>query len=206
MGLIGEECLGVALTRLLHQGRVLRYEGLPFLRIRLEQPFLGTLEGESQPVQVVETSAAAQAETEVPGDVLADRFPVPVGQFDTRRCRSLLHRSLQLRLLSLAEGGGEPPDCSNIRAAGPPSPKAVAHLPMVWASRPSAWPVAEAVMPRYRSHRACHLLSLPKGSLLGRRLQVHPAARTGRVQLSLLQIRSFPPHTHQYPHSVCSAS
>ena len=131
MGLVGVECLGVALTLPLHQGRVLRHEGFPIGLIRLEQPFLGTLERESQPVQPVQSSAAAQADTEVPGDVLTDNFPVPVGQFYACRCRSLLHRSPQLRLLPLAGGGGQPPDCSKIRAAGPPSLKAVAHLPMV---------------------------------------------------------------------------
>ena len=64
-------------------------------------------------------------------DKLPHHFPVPVGQFDARHIGQLLHRLLQLRLLFLAEDGGEPPVCSKIKAAGPPSLKAVAHLPMV---------------------------------------------------------------------------
>ena len=40
-----------------------------------------------------------------------------------------MRRTLQRRLLRLAEGGGEPPDCSKIQAGGPPSPRADAHLP-----------------------------------------------------------------------------
>ena len=39
------------------------------------------------------------------------------------------------KYLDHAEGRGEPPDCSKIKAAGPPSPKAAAHLPMVCGSR-----------------------------------------------------------------------
>ncbi len=53
VGLVGKEYLGSRLLRLIHQGRVLCYKGLPLLRIRLEQTFLGPLEGESRPVQTV---------------------------------------------------------------------------------------------------------------------------------------------------------
>ena len=37
---------------------------------------------------------------------------------------------------------GEPPDCSKIRATGPPWPKADSHRPMVWGSRSNASAVA----------------------------------------------------------------
>ena len=91
---------------------------------------------------MVQATAAAQADTEALGDVLADHLPVPVGQFNARLLRKLLHRPLQRRLLCRFEGGGEPPVCSKIRAAGRPSPKAEAHLPMVCGSRSSASAVA----------------------------------------------------------------
>ena len=55
----------------------------------------------------------------------------------------------------LAEGGGEPPDCSKIKAAGPPSPKTAAHRPMVGGSLSRASAVAEAVQSWAKSHRAC---------------------------------------------------
>ena len=82
MGLVGEEYLGSGSASLLPQGGVLPQEGFPLGIIRLEQPFLGTLKGESQPVQIVQAGAAAQADTEALGGVLADHFPVPVGQFN----------------------------------------------------------------------------------------------------------------------------
>ncbi len=91
-----------------------------------------------------------------------DHFPVPVGHLDARLGGQLLRRRLQFPLLRLAEGGGDPPDCSKINAAGPPSPKAAAHLPMVWGSRPIASAVAAAVQLWASSQRACHL-SLSRG-------------------------------------------
>ena len=83
-----------------------------------------------------------------------DHLPVPIGQFHARRGGRLLHRRPQRRLPRLAEGGGEPPDCSKIKAAGPPSPKAAAHRPIVWGSRSRASAVAEAVHPWASRRRA----------------------------------------------------
>ena len=80
MGLIGEEYLGSGSASLVPQGGVLRQEGSPLGIISLDQTFLGPLERESQPAQIVQAGAAAQADTEALGDVLADHFPV--GQFD----------------------------------------------------------------------------------------------------------------------------
>ena len=53
MGLPGEEYLGSGSASLVRQGGVLRQEGFPLGIISLDQPLLGTLEGESQPVQIV---------------------------------------------------------------------------------------------------------------------------------------------------------
>jgi len=84
-----------------------------------------------------------------------DHFPIPIGQADAHGLRQFLHRPFQRRLLRFPEGGGEPPVCSKIRAAGPPSPKAAAHLPMVCGSRSSALATAEAVHPWASSQTAC---------------------------------------------------
>ena len=51
---------------------------------------------------------------------------------------------------------GGPPVCSNIKAAGPPSPKAVAHRPMVSGSRSSESAVAAAVQPCVSNKMAYH--------------------------------------------------
>ena len=88
----------------------------------LSSRFLGRLKAN---LEIVQAGAAAQDDTAF-RDKLPHHFPVPV-QFDARHIGQLLHCLLQLRLLFLAEDGGEPPVCSNIKAAG----KAVAHLPMV---------------------------------------------------------------------------
>ena len=66
------------------------------------------------------------------------------GQRAIRGGRSIVRRALYLCAWSRAGG---PPVCSNIRAAGPPSPKADAQRPTVWGSRSSASAVAVAVKP-----------------------------------------------------------
>ena len=155
-GLVGEEYLGSGPVRLVPQGGVLRHEGLPLGGISLEQAFLGPLQHESQAVQPVQATASAQANTIPLRDELTDHLPIPVGQFDSGFGRRLLHCRFQIRLLRLAEGGGEPPDCSNIKASGPPPPKAAAHRPMVWKSRSSALAVSDAVQPWASSNMAYH--------------------------------------------------
>ena len=131
MGLVSKEYLAASAPRLVPQGGVFRREGLPFGFVRLEQPLLGALEGKPQAMQVIQATGTVQADAEAFRDEPVDHFPGPVGQFDAGHGRLFLHRFLQLRLLRLAEGGGEPPDCSKIKAAGPPSPKSAAHRPMV---------------------------------------------------------------------------
>ena len=51
MGLVSKEYLAASAPRLVPQGGVFRREGLPFGFVRLEQPFLGVLEGKPQAVQ-----------------------------------------------------------------------------------------------------------------------------------------------------------
>ena len=52
--------------------------------------------------------------------------------------------------------GGEPPVCSKIKAAGPPSPKAAVHRPMVSGFRSNGSAVAESVHPWANSSMAYH--------------------------------------------------
>ncbi len=127
MGLVGEEYLGPGPLGLLRQGGLLRYENLLFGLISLDQPLLGTPQDKPQAVQVVQTTAAAQLDAKQLQNKLPHHLPVPAGQFDARQLRQLLGCCLQLRLLRLAKGKGESPVCSNIKVAGPPSPKADAH-------------------------------------------------------------------------------
>ena len=112
MGLVGEEYLRSRTPCLVRQGGVLRHEGLPLLLICLDQTLLGTLQDKTQAVQIVQASAAAQANAEALRDKLPHHFPVPVGHFYAR-FGQLLHCPRQLRLLRLAKCGGEPPVCSN---------------------------------------------------------------------------------------------
>ena len=83
-------------------------------------------------------TAAAQLDTEPFRNELPHHLPIPVGQFDARLLRQLLHRCLQLRLLrltkggttglleyqgcrpSLAEGGGPPANCVGVSVPAPP--------------------------------------------------------------------------------------
>ena len=63
------------------------------------------------------------------------------------RLYGLTFNCVKFQMKYLPLSGGEPPVCSNIRAAGPPSPKADAHRPMVCGSRSRASAVAAAVQP-----------------------------------------------------------
>ena len=157
VGLVGKECLGSGPLGLIPQGSVLRHKGLTLGLISLDQTLLGTLEGKSQAVQVVQATAAAQAGAKALRDNPVNHPPVPVGQLNACLPRQFLHRCLQLRLLRLAKGGGEPPLCSNIKALGPPCPKAATHRPMVCGSRSKASAVADAVHPWASSSMAYHL-------------------------------------------------
>ena len=91
--------------------------------LHLMQALLGALEGESQAVQVIQAAAGGSSLTpQRYRDILPNHLPIPVGQFRyTDRGWRLLHHPFQLLLLRLVKGGGEPPVCSKIKAAGPPS-------------------------------------------------------------------------------------
>ena len=152
--LVDEENLGSHLLRLVHQGGILRHEGLPLGCVGFEQTLLGPFQHKSQPVQVIQATAAAQGDLKTFLHKSAHHLPVPIGQVEANLCWKLLHHCLQFGLLHSVDPGGEPPDCSKAIAAGPPSPKTATHRPMVWASRASA--SATAVQPWTKSHRACH--------------------------------------------------
>ena len=61
-----------------------------------------------------------------------------------------------IRLVAPRPARGEPPVCSETSPLGPPSAKAWAHWPMVWASRSKARPTAAAVHPCASSQIARH--------------------------------------------------
>ena len=59
VGLVDEENLGSHLLRLVHQGGILRHEGLPLGCVGFEQTLLGPFQHKSQAVQVIQATAAA---------------------------------------------------------------------------------------------------------------------------------------------------
>ena len=122
---------------------VLRHKGFPPRRIRLEQSLPGPLQHKPQSVQVVQVRlrrTPAQRQPEAAPHKLAHRLPVTVGCSDARLRRKFLHRRFQLGSLLHVQRGEEPPVCSKTSSLGPPSANALAHWPMVWASRSVARP------------------------------------------------------------------
>ena len=204
MGLVGEECLGVALTRLLHQVRVLRHEGLPFLRISLEQPFLGTLERESQTVQVVQATAAAQADTEALGDVLMQTtFPFQLASSMPACSGNSCTAPFSAACCAGSRAGGNRRSAQRSEPQARPSPKAEAHLPMVCGSRSSASAVA-CCSPAVgqKPQMAYHHLSLSKGPFPGHRRQNQPQAPARHIHLPSFEKLVHIPHTHHHPSLV----
>ena len=91
------------------------------------------------------------------------------------------------------QGRGEPPDCSKIRALGPPSPKAAAHRPMVWGSLSRASAVAEAVQPWANSPDGLPALPLPR-----RGRQNRPPVHILDIHLPPFEKPVYFPHTHHH--------
>ena len=66
---------------------------------------LGSLQHEAQPMEVVQATAPTQPQVKALLEKLPYYFPVPVGQFNPRLPRRILHRRLQLVLLKFKTGG-----------------------------------------------------------------------------------------------------
>ena len=156
MGLISEEGFRPQLSRFDQECGIRRHEGFPLGFVGLKEMLLWPLQDKTQAVGVVQATAAGQRVPEAFLDKSPHHFPVPIRQVDACLFGQRLDRSLQLGLLVSVEGGGEPPDCSKARAVGPPVPKAVTHMPMLWESRSSASATADAVQPKAKSQSACH--------------------------------------------------
>ena len=86
----------------------------------------------------------------------APEIPEPTWKTTPMGNSAVPYRPFQLLLLRLVMDGGEPPVCSNIKAAGPPSPKTEADRPMVWGSRSGDCAVTDDVQPWANSKMAYH--------------------------------------------------
>ena len=188
VGLVGKECPGSGPCSgslgLIPPGSVLRHKGLTLGLIRLQQPLLGPLQDESQAVravQVVQATAAAQADAKPLRDKPVHHPPVPVGQFQLASSSWPVPVG-QFQLASSSwpapaspapppstppvasrQGRGEPPLCSNINVLGPLCPKAATHRPMVCGSRSkaSAADQRQLMLPACCVKRKCYRNSDP---------------------------------------------
>ena len=131
VGFVHEEDLGSTLLGLLSDLAVLEDEGFPFFILGFQEAFLGSLQHEAQPMEVVQATAPTQPQVKALLEKLPYYFPVPVGQFNPRLPRRILHRRLQLVLLTSVQDGGEPPVCSKTKPWAPPWRKLSSQFPMV---------------------------------------------------------------------------
>ena len=90
-----------------------------------------SLQHEAQPMEVVQATAPTQPQVKALLEKLPHYFPIPVGQFNSRLSRRILHRRLQLVLLTPVQDGGEPPVCSKTKPWAPPRRKLASQFPMV---------------------------------------------------------------------------
>ena len=131
VGFVYEEDFGSTLLGLLSDLAVLEDEGFPFFILGFQEAFLGSLQHEAQPMEVVQATAPTQPQVKALLEKLPYYFPVPVGQFNPRLPRRILHRRLQLVLLTSVQDGGEPPVCSKTKPWAPPWRKLSSQFPMV---------------------------------------------------------------------------
>ena len=82
-------------------------------------------------MEVVQATAPTQPQVKALLEKLPYYFPVPVGQFNPRLPRRILHRRLQLVLLTSVQDGGGPPVCSKTKPWAPPWRKLSSQFPMV---------------------------------------------------------------------------
>ena len=131
MGFVYEEDFGPTLLGLLSDLAVLEDEGFPRFTLGFQEAFLGSLQHEAQPMEVVEATAPTQPQVKTLPEKLPHYFLIPVGQFNPRLPRRSLHRRLQLVLFIPTQDGGEPPVCSKTNPWAPPRRKLASQFPMV---------------------------------------------------------------------------
>ena len=131
MGFVHEEDFGPTILGLLSDLAVLEDESFPLFILGFQEAFLGSLQHEAQPVEVVQATAPTQPQIKAPLEKLPHYFPIPVGQFNSRLPRRILHRRLQLVLFIPAQDGGEPPVCSKTKPWAPARRKLASQFPMV---------------------------------------------------------------------------
>ena len=79
VGFIHEEDLGSTLLGLLSDLAVLEDEGFPFFILGFQEAFLGSLQHEAQPMEVVQATAPTQPQVKALLEKLPYYFPFPVG-------------------------------------------------------------------------------------------------------------------------------
>ena len=194
VGLVDKEYLRVSASRQGPKGGILRHEVLTLGLTCFDQPLLGTLEGEAQPVRIVQATTPAQADTESFRDKLTDHLPIPVCQSDARGSRSLLHCRLQLLLSRLVKGGGEPPLCSKIRRCWPSFPKG--RSPSPYCMRV---PFQGLHRGRCRQALGQQQHCVPPFPFPGRRRQDRPPPQVLGSHPPLFQRPVYLPHAHHQP-------
>ena len=107
VGFIHEEDLGSTLLGLLSDLAVLEDEGFSRFILGFQEAFLGSLQHEAQPMEVVQATAPTQPQVKALLEKLPHYFPIPVGQFNSRLSRRILYRRLQLVLLTPVQDGGQ---------------------------------------------------------------------------------------------------
>ena len=145
VGFIHEEDLGSTLLGLLSDLAVLEDEGFPFFILGFQEAFLGSLQHEAQPMEVVQATAPTQPQVKALLEKLPYYFPVPVGQFNPRLPRRILHRRLQFGSVDLGSRRGGTPSLLKDQTLGPALAKVVQPVSdgmrlSLQSLRPLEWP------------------------------------------------------------------